>query len=81
MYKNFISLYQMKLLNTAPNMNNFSVVVHTLGLNCRYEDLFIYGHQDVGKNQGGQINNENLHFIGTFSKFELVKVENNRRFQ
>ena len=75
LYINFISLYQMKLLNTAPNMDNFSVIIHTVGLNCHHEDLFIYGHQDVEENQGGQINNENLHFIGTFSKFELVKAE------
>ena len=65
----------MKLLNTAPNMHNFSVIIHTVGLSCHHEDLFIYGHQDVEENQGGQINNENLHFIGTFSKFELVKAE------
>ena len=75
LYINFISLYQMKLLNTAPNMDNFSVVIHTVGLSCHHEDLYIYGHQDVAANHGGQINNENLDFIGTFSKFELVKAE------
>ena len=65
----------MKLLNTAPNMDNFSVVIHTVGLSCHHEDLFIYGHQDVGENQGGEMNNENLHFVGTFSIFNLVEAE------
>ena len=34
----------MKLLNTARDMNNFSVVIHTLDLSCHHKDLYIYGH-------------------------------------
>ena len=65
----------MKLLNTAPNMNNFTVIVHTVGLSCHHEDLYIYGHQDVTETEGENVHLENLHFVGTFSKFDLVKEE------
>ena len=75
--KCFISFYQMKLLNTAPDMDNFSVVITTVGLSCHHEDLFIYGYQNTRETDGGNIDlhQRNLHFVGTFSKFELVEAE------
>ena len=65
----------MKLLNTAPDMNGFSVIVITIGLSCYHKDLYIYGHQDVEETDGGNVHLENLHFVGRFSKFELVEAE------
>ena len=71
----FTSLYQMKLLNTAPNMDNFSAIIHTVDLSCHHKDLYIYGHRDIKENQGGKLCNKNVHFVGTFNIFELVKTE------
>ena len=67
----------MKLLNTAPKIDTFSVVLHTVGLSCHHKDLYIYGHQDTEETDGGKmdLHRENLHFVGTFSKFELVEAE------
>ena len=73
--KHFISLLQIKLLNTAPNMDNFSVVVYTVGLGCHHKDFHVYGHQDVGENYGEEMVPENLHFVGKFSKFKLVDAD------
>ena len=65
----------MKLLNTASNMDNFSVIIHTTGLSCYHKYFHIYGHQDVGNNQGETLDDTKLHFVGTFSKFEPVDTE------
>ena len=65
----------MKLLNTAPNMEHFSVVIHTAGLSCHHKDLYIYRHQDKEETEGRNTQLGNLHFVGTFSKFELVEAE------
>ena len=66
---------QIKLLNTASNMDNFSVIVTTVDLGCYHKDFHVYGHQDVEANKGGTFYNKNLHFTGRFSKFELVDSE------
>ena len=65
----------MKLLNTAPDMDNFSVAIHTTGLSCHHKAFHIYGHQDVGNNQGETLDSTKLHFVGIFSKFETVDTE------
>ena len=52
-------------------MDNFSVVVTTVGLGCHHKNFYIYGHQDAGEN----FTDKRLHFTGRFSKFELVDSE------
>ena len=73
----FISFFQMKLLNTTPKTDNFSAIIITTGLGCHHKDLFIYGQQDAEETDGGNVDLhlENLHFVGTFSKFQLVEAE------
>ena len=56
-------------------MDDFSVIIHTTGLSCHHKYFHIYGHQDVGDNQGETLNRTNLQFVGTFSKFEPVDSE------
>ena len=64
----------MKLLNTAANVDNFSLIIHTTGLSCHHKAFHIYGHQDV-ENQGETSDSTNLQFVGAFSKFEPVHSE------
>ena len=56
-------------------MDSFSVVILTAGLSCYHKNLYIFGHQDIRENQGGKLCNKNVHFVGTFSVFELVEAE------
>ena len=65
----------MKLLNTARDMDNFSVVIHTVDLSCHHKDLYIYGHQDIEETEGRNAQLGNLHFVGTFNKFDLIEAE------
>ena len=56
-------------------MDDFSVIIHTIGLSCHHKAFHIYGHQDIKENQGGTLDGTNLQFVGTFSTFDLVDSE------
>ena len=62
----------MKLLNTAPNMDNLLVITYTAGLGCHHKDFFICGNQDAAENQGVTLNMKYLHFTSRFSSLELA---------
>ena len=56
-------------------MDNYSIIVITVGLRCHHKDFHVYGHQDEVENQGGTFDDRHLHFVGTFSKFAEVESE------
>ena len=58
-----ISIFQVKILNSATNRINYTVTVITENLVCDHKELLIYGEQNI-PNMDEIYQSERLHFVG-----------------